>query len=309
MEQYAQLVHLSDLVWEWNGRINLVSRKECDTALKVWDRHVVPSVVGGLRAWNELPSFNHNNNNKQPIRRVVDVGTGGGFPGLPLAICFPQVHFTLVDSVGKKLVAVQDMVDELQLSNVDIVHGRAESLPQQQQRQFDVALGRSVSALPQFCSWMHHLLSFPTSDDDDDPGQDSTTRSSTGGGHLLYWIGGELESDIERHVWKQVPIPSNPLDENPKRVLILSQSSVSALASAAVTTPGTASPRRRKSSRDTSSYETNPKPKRKEVTSRGAWKKPQRRQQQQQPNGGPEQDFVRYQSHPRQTTNTSSETL
>lgn len=160
--QFGQLVQLSHLICEWNDRINLVSRKDCTPAL-VWTRHVLPSVA----AYGITKVATTGQNPLSTAQSVVDVGTGGGFPGLPLAISYPNAQFVLLDSVGKKLMAVRDMAQRLGLNNVETHHGRAEEYRPPNGRRFDVATGRSVSNVPQFCSWMHHLV----------------------GGHLLYWIG------------------------------------------------------------------------------------------------------------------------
>ena len=164
-EQYKQLQKLASLVVEWNERINLISRKDCSVSV-VWERHILPSI--SIKAWKT------DDNPLHTAKTSVDVGTGGGFPGLPLAIIYPDIDFVLLDSVGKKLTAVGDMADELGLDNVQTHHGRAEELTNVQ---FDVATGRSVSALPQFCTWMHHLV-----------------KPSTG--NLLYWIGGEVPQTV-----------------------------------------------------------------------------------------------------------------
>jgi 16S rRNA (guanine(527)-N(7))-methyltransferase RsmG len=161
--QYRRLRELAHLVCDWNGRVNLVSRRDCSPRV-VWTRHVLPSVSAAAAAATA------GDGSLLPIgsaRTAVDVGTGGGFPGLPLAVALPSTQFLLVDSVGKKLAAVRDMAGRLGLTNVRVHHGRVEDLDPG--RKFDVATGRSVSSLPQFCTWMRHLV-----------GSD---------GHLMYWTG------------------------------------------------------------------------------------------------------------------------
>jgi 16S rRNA (guanine527-N7)-methyltransferase len=169
-KQVQQIQLLSDAVMEWNERINLVSRKDCTTST-IFGRHVLPSLAA-VGDENIGPALFAN------AKRVIDVGTGGGFPGLPLAIAYPETEFVLLDSVGKKLTAVQGIADQIGLKNVKTYHGRAEEYRlEDKTMNFDVATGRSVSALPQFCAWVNHLL-------------------KPEGGHLVYWIGGEIESNI-----------------------------------------------------------------------------------------------------------------
>ena len=92
-----------------------------------------------------------------PKARVLDVGTGGGLPGIPLAICYPQARFTLMDSIGKKVMVVEDMVKRLNLTNTDVNRGRVEELPKK--RTYDFILGRAVTALPTFFGWVHDKIS------------------------------------------------------------------------------------------------------------------------------------------------------
>lgn len=138
-EQMAQLGRLTALVRHWNDRVNLISRRD----IAQLELHHLLHSLAIARVWKAAPGA-----------AVVDVGTGGGFPGLPLAIAYPDCHFTLVDSVAKKTRAVAAMVDALRLTNVRVITGRAENLP----GKFDYALGRAVTALPSFLNWVAHLL-------------------------------------------------------------------------------------------------------------------------------------------------------
>jgi len=119
-----------------NKLVNLVSRNPPVTPLQVFKRHTLPS----LALIPKLPPSNK--------LRIADVGSGGGFPGLPMAIALPQHHFTLIDSVGKKLSAAHNISVACELDNVAVWHGRAEKYDG---GAFDVVMGRSVCELRQFC--------------------------------------------------------------------------------------------------------------------------------------------------------------
>jgi 16S rRNA (guanine527-N7)-methyltransferase len=119
---------------EWNERINVISRKDIEA---LYLRHVLHS-LGIAKVQVFLPGS-----------RVLDIGTGGGFPGIPLAIMFPETEFVLVDSIGKKIKVVGEIARELRLENVEAVHGRAEK----QQGQFDFIVSRAVTNMSDFVKW------------------------------------------------------------------------------------------------------------------------------------------------------------
>lgn len=130
----ARLDRLPVLLREWNERLNLVSRADAE---RLEEQHLLPC-LSFLRLF------------RFPDRaRVLDLGTGGGLPGLPLAITHPRARFYLLDSVGKKVKAVEAIAQELGLHNVDAVHRRVEDLTST----FDWITGRAVTALPRFLSW------------------------------------------------------------------------------------------------------------------------------------------------------------
>jgi 16S rRNA (guanine527-N7)-methyltransferase len=139
--QLAQFDRLPDLYSEWNTRINVISRKDIDN---FYERHVLHSL-----AIARFISF-------LPGAKIIDAGTGGGFPGIPLAILFPEVNFSLVDSVGKKIHVVQAIAGELGLQNIEAQHTRMETLSA---GRFDFVVTRAVAPMPDLIHWTRRLLS------------------------------------------------------------------------------------------------------------------------------------------------------
>lgn len=137
--QIEQLKHFASLVLEWNKYINLISRKDIDNLLTYHIPHCL-----SLLLYFDIP----------PQALVLDLGTGGGFPGIPLAIVYPQVQFRLVDSIAKKINAVDSIVKHLQLKNVQIQRARAEDLKQE----YDIVVSRGVAKLEQLWHWTKPLL-------------------------------------------------------------------------------------------------------------------------------------------------------
>ena len=138
--QLGQFGMLWDLYRDWNAKINVISRKDVDS---LYERHVLHSL--SIAAWMDFT----------PGMEVIDVGTGGGFPGIPLAIFFPEVRFHLVDSVGKKLKVVEAVAEATGLENVTVQHTRAESI---RGRTFDFAVSRAVAPLKDLWAWSRPLL-------------------------------------------------------------------------------------------------------------------------------------------------------
>ena len=139
-KQLQQLELLWPLYLEWNSRINVISRKDMDS---LYERHVLHSL--SIAAVFDFPDNSY----------VIDIGTGGGFPGIPLAIYFPEVHFHLVDSIGKKIKVVEAVANELGLNNVTYAHCRVEEI---RDRSFDLAVSRAVAPLKELWQWSKLLI-------------------------------------------------------------------------------------------------------------------------------------------------------
>ena len=140
--QLASFEALDGLYREWNAQINVISRKDIDA---LYDHHVLHSLAIA-RYLQTVPGLYET----FASSKVLDLGTGGGFPGIPLAILFPSARFVLCDSVGKKTIVAQAVASALDLKNVEVVNARAESLPQT----FDFVVSRAVASLVDFYPWV-----------------------------------------------------------------------------------------------------------------------------------------------------------
>ena len=138
--QLAQFEALKGLYQEWNEKINVISRKDIDS---LYERHVLHSL--SIAA---IADF-------QTGTQILDLGTGGGFPGIPLAIFFPEVQFHLVDSIGKKIKVVQGVAEALGLKNVTSAHSRVEDI---KNRKFDIVVSRAVAPLGDLWRWSKPVL-------------------------------------------------------------------------------------------------------------------------------------------------------
>lgn len=138
--QKEQFAALPDLYNDWNSKINVISRKDMDNFV---EHHVLHSL-----AIAKVVQF-------KTMCDIMDLGTGGGFPGIPLAIMFPDSNFYLVDSIGKKIKVVKDVAEQLQLKNVTAEQIRAEQV----QRDFDFVVSRAVTDLSQFAGWVKDKIS------------------------------------------------------------------------------------------------------------------------------------------------------
>ncbi len=139
-QQLQQFGMLEELYKDWNEKINVISRKDIDA---LYEKHVLHSL-----AIAALCPFDKG-------ARVVDIGTGGGFPGIPLAIFFPEVEFVLSDSIGKKIKVVQEVADAIGLKNVTAIHSRVEEL---KGRNFDYAVSRAVAPLNDLWRWVNNKI-------------------------------------------------------------------------------------------------------------------------------------------------------
>lgn len=166
-DQYNQL---KTLYLEWNSKINVISRKDMD---QFYEHHVLHSLA--IAKYFEL----------LPGMKVMDLGTGGGFPGIPLAIMFPQTDFYLIDGTGKKINVVNAVKDAIGLKNVVAEHKRAEEVKDK----FDVITGRAVMTLPEIANLAGNKLRI---------------RGDAEAGGILYLKGGDLSEEFKalNRFWK-----------------------------------------------------------------------------------------------------------
>jgi 16S rRNA (guanine527-N7)-methyltransferase len=135
--QHRKFSMLANLYPEWNEKINVISRKDIDQLLI---NHILHSLsIAKITPLNGA-------------KKVLDIGTGGSFPGIPLAILYPEIDFTLVDSIGKKITVVQDIAKQLELDNITGIHTRAEKVP----KGFDVIVTRAVARSKKLIHWVHN---------------------------------------------------------------------------------------------------------------------------------------------------------
>ena len=162
--QIAQFDKLYDLYSFWNAQINVISRKDID---ELYERHILHSL--GIAKFTSFATGS----------KVLDVGTGGGFPGIPLAILFPETQFHLVDSIGKKIKVVTEVASALNLENVKASHLRAEQVPDK----YDFVVSRAVTRLIDFYPWVRGKFN-------------KVSKNSIPNG-ILYLKGGDLREEID----------------------------------------------------------------------------------------------------------------
>jgi 16S rRNA (guanine527-N7)-methyltransferase len=174
-KQIQQFEALEGLYQNWNAQINVISRKDTD---HFYERHVLHSL-----AIAKIVQF-------LPGSSVLDIGTGGGFPGIPLAILFPEVQFHLVDSIGKKIKVVQEVATSLGLQNVQASHARAETIKDR----YDFIVSRAVTQMPVFLTWVK--------------GKSAKKNLHNLKNGVLYLKGGDLSEELAglRYPVKEFPI-------------------------------------------------------------------------------------------------------
>lgn len=163
-EQQEQLALLGSLYQEWNEKINVISRKDIDA---LYVHHVLHSL-----AIARIISF-------RPATRIMDVGTGGGFPGIPLAILFPEAEFYLIDSIAKKIKVVKEVASALNLKNVIAEQRRVEQVPDK----YDFIVSRAVTAFPDFLRLIKNKIR---------PGFENELPNG-----LFYLKGGDFENELK----------------------------------------------------------------------------------------------------------------
>lgn len=188
-QQMEQFGKMDALYREWNAKINVVSRKDID---ELYRHHVLHSL--GIAAYlkTHMPDIYERLRGEGPYSiaeplKILDLGTGGGFPGIPLAVMFPHAQFTLCDSIGKKITVATEVYKGLGLANVKTVNARAETLPET----FDYVVSRAVTSLDNFMPWVRG-------------------KYSEG---ILYLKGGDLTEEIAKARLRKGSVHTWPISE------------------------------------------------------------------------------------------------
>ncbi|REE27409.1 16S rRNA m(7)G-527 methyltransferase [Winogradskyella pacifica] len=178
--QIQQFEALEALYKDWNSKINVISRKDID---ELYLRHVLHS-LGIAKVINFAPGSS-----------ILDVGTGGGFPGVPLAILFPECQFHLVDSINKKLKVINAVAEELELTNIKTTHSRVEAIDET----YDFIVSRAVTTMPEFTTWVK--------------GKVARTQKNELKNGILYLKGGDLTEELKQYKTVKAFLLSDYFDE------------------------------------------------------------------------------------------------
>ncbi|MBI3195576.1 MAG: 16S rRNA (guanine(527)-N(7))-methyltransferase RsmG [Ignavibacteriae bacterium] len=199
-EQFEVLNLFASQLLEWNGKVNLISRKDEEN---LWEKHI----FGSLLLISKLNFERH--------ASIVDVGTGGGFPGIPLAICLPENQFTLVDSIQKKINAVNDIITQLGLTNVTAICSRAETLSEtsEHKNRYDYIVSRAVARVNEIVRWSKNFLCKNQLETQNEKQKTVTTLRRNS---IVMFKGGDISEEIRETEIKQKPksIEVIPLNVN-----------------------------------------------------------------------------------------------
>lgn len=180
-KQVRQFGQLEALYKEWNTKINVISRKDID---ELYLRHVLHSLgIAKVMPFADEAS-------------ILDVGTGGGFPGVPLAILFPNCQFHLVDSINKKLKVIKGVADSIELTNIRTTHSRVEAIDET----YDFIVSRAVTAMPEFTKWVKGKISKK---------QNNILKNG-----ILYLKGGDLTEELKQYAKVKAYLLSDYFEED-----------------------------------------------------------------------------------------------
>lgn len=180
-KQVQQFGQLEALYKEWNTKINVISRKDID---ELYLRHVLHSLgIAKVMPFADGAS-------------ILDVGTGGGFPGVPLAILFPNCQFHLVDSINKKLKVIKGVADSIELTNIRTTHSRVEAIDET----YDFIVSRAVTAMPEFTKWVKGKISKK---------QNNILKNG-----ILYLKGGDLTEELKQYAKVKAYLLSDYFEED-----------------------------------------------------------------------------------------------